>query len=104
QGVLEAIVREIGSNSDIRVCEHIEPGLQAFGENGAWSSRSEEDRAYSLVRTLGERVYKKRPLGYGELGLLLVFPRTVPNNSLPILHSRAKGAERWDPLFERPVN
>jgi hypothetical protein len=78
--------------------------LQAFGESGAWVSESEAERAYSLIRTLGTRVYKKRPLGYGDLGLLLVFPQTVPNNTVPILHSQAKGSERWDPLFPRPVN
>jgi hypothetical protein len=68
------------------------------------ASESESERAHSLVRTLGTRVYKKRPLGYGDMGLLLVFPQTVPNNTLPILHSQAKGSEQWDPLFERPVN
>jgi hypothetical protein len=100
----EAIVHEMGTNVDLRVCEHIEAGLQAFGESGAWASESEAERAYSLVRALGARVYKNRPLGYGDLGLLLVFPQTVPNNSLPILHSHGKGSERWDPLFPRPVN
>jgi hypothetical protein len=104
QFLREAIIHEMGTNVDLRVCEHIEAGLQAFAESGAWASESEAERAYSLVRTLGSRVYKKRPLGYGDLGLLLVFPQTVPNNTLPILHSPAKGSEKWDPLFPRPVN
>jgi hypothetical protein len=100
----EAIVGQMGSNVDLRVCENIEARLKAFGESGTWASESEAERAYSLIRTLGGRIYKKRPLGYGDLGLLLVFPQTVPNNSLPILHSSAKGPDRWDPLFPRPVN
>jgi hypothetical protein len=104
QLVREAIICEMGTNVDLRVCERIEAGLQAFGDSGAWASESEAERAYSLVRTLGARVYKKRPFGYGDLGLLLVFPQTVPNNTLPVLHSQAKGSERWDPLFPRPVN
>jgi hypothetical protein len=99
-----AILAEMGTNVDIRVCEHIEARLQAFGASGAWTSDAEAERAYSLVRSLGARVYKKRPLGYGNLGLLLVFPQTVPNNSLPILHSPSKGSDGWDPLFPRPVN
>jgi hypothetical protein len=104
QSLREAMLAEMGSNVDLRVCEHIEAGLQAFGENAAWASENEAERAHSLVRSLGARVYKKRPLGYGDLGLLMVFPQTVPNNTLPILHSQAKGSERWDPLFPRPVN
>jgi hypothetical protein len=43
---------------------------------------------------------------FGGLGLLLVFPTTVPNNSLPILHSYAGSGSRlgWKPLFRRVVN
>jgi hypothetical protein len=100
----KTIIAEMGINIDLRVCEHIEPSLQAFGEGGNWASESEAEHAQSLVRTLGACVYKKHALGYGDLGLLLVFPQTVPNNSLPILHSHAKGSDRWDPLFPRPVN
>jgi hypothetical protein len=104
QHLREIIIREMGTNIDLRVCEYIETGLKAFGNSGAWASESEAERAHSLVRGLGQRVYKKRPLGYGDLGLLLVFPQTVPNNALPILHSEAKGSGRWDPLFPRPIN
>jgi hypothetical protein len=100
----DAMEKEMGSNIDLRVCEHVETTLQAFGDEGAWASLAESERANSLVRTLGTRVYRNHPLGYGDLGLLLVFPQTVPNNSLPILHSQAKGSDRWEPLFPRPVN
>jgi hypothetical protein len=104
QSLRKAIIAEMGSNIDLRVCEHIEPSLRALGEGGAWASETEAEHANGLVRTLGARVYKKHALGYGDLGLLLVFPQTVPNNNLPILHSHARGSDRWDPLFPRPVN
>jgi hypothetical protein len=102
--VREAILAEMCNNIDLRVCEHIEPSLQAFGDMRDWASEAEAAQANSFIRNLGSRIYRNHPLGYGDLGLLLVLPQTVPNNSLPILHSKAKGSERWDPLFLRPVN
>jgi hypothetical protein len=104
QFLRDAIIADMGSNIDLRVCEHITTKLQAFAENGNWASETEAERAHSLVRDLGARIYKTHPFGYGDLGLLLVFPQTVPNNSVPILHSPAKGLDRWDPLFPRPIN
>jgi hypothetical protein len=104
QFLREAMIAEMGTNIDLRVCEHIEKTLQAFGDHEGWASETEAEHAHSLVRALGARIYKNHPLGYGDLGLLLIFPQTAPNNSLPILHSQAKGPDRWDPLFLRPVN
>jgi hypothetical protein len=100
----DAMVTEMGNNIDLRVCENAETTLQAFGDQKAWASVAEAEQARSLVRSLGARIYRNHPLGYGDLGLLVVFPQTVPNNSLPILHSQAKGTDRWEPLFRRPVN
>jgi hypothetical protein len=100
----EAMIAEMGSNIDLRVCEHIDKTLEAFGDHVGWVSEAEAESAQGLIRALGARIYKNHPLGYGDLGLLLVFPPTVPNNSLPILHSPAKGQDRWEPLFPRPVN
>ena len=57
--------------------------------------------AKELCQRLGINVDKSRPLGYEEQGLLIVFSRNCPNNTLPILHSSGRGEERWKPLFER---
>lgn len=101
----KAIAGGIGANVDLRVCEHIDDSLTAFGETKPiWASEAEADRARGLVQTLGRRIYRSNPLGYGDMGLLVVFPNTVPNNTLPILHSSAKGSEAWEPLFLRPIN
>lgn len=72
---------------------------------GFWGSAEESDRARALCIDLGSRIYKKSPLGFGNQGLLLVFPTTAPNNTLPILHTSSRlGGKRWSPLFERVVN
>ena len=99
------MIAEMGANVDLRVCEYIDDDLHAFGPDaGAWASETEAERARGLVMELGAKIYKKQPMGYGDLGLLLVFPQTVPNNALPILHSLGKGPDGWKPLFPRPVN
>jgi hypothetical protein len=73
---------------DFRSCEIVAPEAFAFPPSkGVWKSEDEEARAKALCVQLGGRIYKANPLGYGKMGLLIVFPTTVPNNSLPILHS-----------------
>jgi hypothetical protein len=96
---------ELG-NVDFRAGEIIGSAASAFAqESGLWINGDERERAKALATDLGARIYKSQPLGYGGMGLLMVFPTTVPNNSLPILHSRSKvGQNRWVPLFPRPTN
>ena len=70
-----------------------------------WESSQRREEAEALCRDIGSRVYRRSPFGFGALGLLVVFPTTVPNNSLPILHSASKQMDRpWKPLFPRPTN
>jgi hypothetical protein len=66
----------------------------------------DEARAKALCVNLGSNIYPNDPLGFGGLGILVVFPTTVPNNSLPILHSSARTSSprKWEPLFPRIVN
>ncbi|MEX2628748.1 MAG: ATP-binding protein [Tistlia sp.] len=90
-----------------RACELIGDEAFAFPASGAgWPSEDSYLRARSLCTDLGSRIYRDNPLGYGGLGLLVVLPTTVPNNTLPILHSSstAQSGKRWSPLFPRPVN
>jgi hypothetical protein len=70
------------------------------------SVSEDEARAKALCVNLGCDIYPNDPLGFGGLGLLVVFPTTVPNNSLPILHSssRTSSQRKWEPLFARSVN
>ena len=63
-----------------------------------------EEEAEALCRDIGSTIYKRSPFGFGGLGLLVVFPTTVPNNTLPMLHSASKEVDRaWKPLFPRPT-
>ncbi len=100
------MIETLGSDGlDLQIMEPLEERYFAFAEEpGIWSSKADFHKAKALCLELGTRIYSKAPLGYGGLGLMVVFPNTCPNNSLPILHSSSKEPHPWDPLFPRPVN
>lgn len=105
--ILKRLKKIDGVDLDFRSCEIITAEAYAFPVEGSvWRSKEEEARAKTLCVDLGSRIYNQNPLGFGGLGLLVVFPTTVPNNSLPILHTYARTGSRqgWKPLFPRVVN
>ncbi len=91
---------------DFRAGEVLTEDDFAFaGETGVFGSVPEKERAKALAEDIGVKIYPDNPLGFGGQGLLLVLPTTVPNNTLPILHSRSRpGSPDWHPLFERVTN
>lgn len=91
---------------DFRAGEMLAEDAFAFaGETGVFGTVRDRDRAKALAEDIGAKIYPNDPLGYGGQALLLVMPLTVPNNTLPILHSWSKDAgPGWKPLFERLVN
>jgi len=89
-------------NVDLRICEVIDENHIAFnGQDGIWSSDSEKNIAKELIQDIGYSIQKNNPLGYGDGGLMVVFSRNCPNNSLPLLHSSGKKESPWRPLFPR---
>jgi len=92
---------------DFRACEILPPSSFAFPDDGSgWDDDDERERALAMCNQLGGKIYKQSPLGFGGQGLLVVFPTTTPNNSLPILHSHSRigAGTTWSPLFPRVVN
>ena len=88
--------------AELEVCELLEPNCFAFGQTvGFWSSEEEKQRARALILKLGAQVQRRRPLGYGDQGLLLTYSRNCPDNTLPILHSSGRGERKWRPIFPR---
>jgi len=90
---------------DFHACETLDENYYAFPDGKqVWESAEQEDKAKSLCVDLGCKISSNEPLGFGNLGLLVAFPNTIPNNSLPILHSHGNGSSDWKPLFLRIDN
>jgi hypothetical protein len=93
---------------DLWVCELLTGNYFAFSEDTSfWTSPHDKEEAKALCVDLGAAIYHDAPLGFGNQGLLIVFPDTCPNNTLPILHSdggSATGGAKWVPLFPRLTN
>lgn len=68
------------------------PSSLAFIDNG------ERGEAETVARKYGRALWPQHPLGYGGLGLAIVFDQSIPNNSLPVLWQAGPG---WRPLFPR---
>lgn len=100
-------LNESGLDVEYRSCEMLGEESFAFPKGlKVWDNEDQAERAIALCKDLGSSIYRDQPLGFGGMGLLVVFPTTVPNNTLPILHSysRAGSVKMWKPLFLRPVN
>jgi hypothetical protein len=86
-------------NADIFICEVLSANHFAFGlENNLWVDEEEKAKTKSICQHFGTLVSQKNPLGFREQGLLVLFPRNCPNNTLPILHASGKN---WKALFPR---
>ena len=106
RAVLAALSKLEYPRIDFRAGEILDSNASLFGgEKGIFATPEERDGAKAIATDIGATIYKSSPLGYGGQALSVVFPTTVPNNSLPLLHSYGKGVgTQWRPLFERIVN
>ncbi len=70
---------------------------------GIFEEDAEREFVQEMVVQLGRELVPQFPLGFGDMGLLVSFYNTVPNNTLPIFWSNGNVAEKpWKPLFPRP--
>lgn len=58
--------------------------------------------AKQILQQIGRELSPSAPLGHGDMGALVVFNNTTPNNTLPIFWSTGTVGERpWKALFPR---
>jgi hypothetical protein len=89
---IEAVLEQTGI--EIRCAQILLPGDSPISDACTHFTAEEKARLVEY----GLRADKKRPRGFGDCGLVVVFYHNCPNNSLPILHAVSK---KWTPLFPR---
>jgi hypothetical protein len=71
-------------------------------EADIFENQEEIKFANDVLIQIGRELAPQMPLGYGDMGALVVFHNTVPNNTLPIFWSSGTVNDRpWKPLFPR---
>lgn len=77
--------------------------LRALDEEaGIFANDAERRFAGDVLMQIGRELTPQSPLGFGDLGALVVFHNAAPNNTLPIFWSGGRVNERaWKPLFPR---
>jgi hypothetical protein len=97
-----AVEQELGRRGvpiHVRIAEPLVDADRAFSnENGIFSDADECEKAKRLASDLGARLEPKHPLGYGDSEALVVFERSCPNNTLPVIWGSSND---WIPLFRR---
>jgi hypothetical protein len=74
----------------------LDPEAAIFNEDG------ERRYAEEILRQIGQQLVPQHPIGHNNLGGLVLFHNTVPNNTLPIFWCNGAVNERpWQPLFPR---
>ncbi|WP_441232765.1 phosphoribosyltransferase-like protein [Bradyrhizobium sp. 1200_D9_N1_1] len=78
--------------------------LRACGEDAdIFEGETELRFARDVLLQIGRELYPSAPLGFGDIGGLVAFHNTVPNNTLPIFWSNGRvGDKEWKPIFPRP--
>jgi hypothetical protein len=70
---------------------------------GIFESAADLRFAKDILLQIGRELYPDAPLGFGDLGALVAFHNTVPNNTLPVFWSNSRvGDKQWKPIFPRP--
>jgi len=87
-------------NVEVYICDPLNDSNRCFTEESLFFENDlERTKAKEIALKYGTKLQKKQPLGYDGGQLVVVFPDTCPNNSLPILWCSSDHS--WVPLFRR---
>lgn len=77
--------------------------VRALDDNAEiFESQSELEYAKGMLLQVGRELTPQNPLGFEDMGTLVCFHNTIPNNTLPIFWSNGTvNGKPWKPLFPR---
>ena len=101
----EALQKMRSSHPDVKfLASHVfTDELRALDpDSNIFKDEKETNFAREVLLQIGRELYPQFPLGYGDMGALVAFHNTTPNNSLPIFWCSGRANEKtWRPLFPR---
>jgi len=98
---VEQVINQLSIPVIVRYCELLDETAQCFSETSQTFQDADERRqAKEIAIRQGKKLEKDCPIGYGNLGLAVVFEHGCPNDTLPILWSESI-TPPWIPLFRR---
>lgn len=94
----ETLLKE-GVDIQILIGDPLDESEMCFSESSRYyTSVTDRGLAKDICYEIGVKLEKQNPLGYGNLQAGIIFSKTCPNNTLPILWKKSND---WIPLFER---
>ena len=76
--------------------------VKATSEDASIFEEDELPFVHDMLLQIGRQLVSQNPLGFGDLGALVAFHNTIPNNTLPIFWSSGTvNGTPWIPLLPR---
>ena len=99
---IQAVQREF-PHVDIVPMTPFGDDVRAFSKDSQiFQDESEKGFAQNVMLQIGRQLVPENPLGYGQMGALVCFHNTIPNNSLPVFWSSGEVNDKeWIPLLQR---
>jgi len=100
-GNLKNVASTLTPSIEVHCCEMLDDADQYFSEKSdIFNNSNIKDEAREIALRYGKLLVKDNPLGYGDLGIGVVFEHSCPNDSLPIIWAESPNP-RWTALFKR---
>ncbi len=96
---IDRFIERNGLDAHVYFCDELGAEHLPFSsESIVFPDRTERQMARQIAESVGVKLQRRQPLGYGEMAALVVFSQSCPNNTLPILWA---ASDEWVPLFSR---
>ena len=96
---VERFIARCKLDAVVYICEELGSEHKAFSpQSRMFSFEAERTAAKEIAESIGIKLDRRQPLGYGALASLVVFAESCPNNTLPIVWAQT---DKWKPLFPR---